>query len=459
MRSLRTASAALVAMAAIAATSATAGAAERARPVIDLNVDFYGVALSPNGDHSKDKARIRFTLARKSEVTVRIRRANKSRTVVYAERLGNLTRGDHTWAWKGKNLNGKVVRDGQYFAVIVADQIAENGKKRRHDTAVYVDTKFDVPWAPRLSADTVFPNTPGRERDFVGLTLGSDPTDPRTALGKVASTVKDARGRVVSAGEPFDYHDWEYQDAMPLAFSGTNAKTMAPLPAGAYRLRYKVWDMAGNPGGSKAVTVQVSDKPLVETTGSMVVPPTGPSRPAGPAASAGGRDGRWSATVGENDPQPVPCGAVSTSDVYAEAGATSFRSSDTCGKTYMRPSLAAAGGAVDLTDVLTPEVAPRGLRTSWLSMRGKPTVAGETDTARLYPSPFSWFYTLGTNFVSPAAVAEETVTTAPPVSYPFEAPYFSGYPRGFNWSIATVGTDSYDVAAVTVHYTYLTPQQ
>ena len=471
---LRTAAVGFAAAATIAvplATVTTADAAAQARPVIDLDVHSYGVALSPNGDQSKDKARIAFTLAKKSEVIVKIHRTDKTRTIVYKEKLGKLTRGDHTWTWNGKNLNGKVFRDGRYYAAFVADQVAEGGKKRVDDTAVYLDTKFDAQWAPKLSGDTVYPHTPGRERDFIGLTLDSEPDDPMAALGEVQSTLKDAQGRVVSAGKPFEYNAWYYASgyevSMPLAFFGTDAKTKTPLPAGTYRLRYKVWDVAGNPGGSKAVTVHVSDKPLVEVTGSVVVPPTGLSQPSGPAAGtpatttarAAERDGRWSPTVGENETRPVPCGTVVPSEVYTEPGAMSFRSADTCGgESRGRPSLAAAQGGVDLASILTPEVAPRGLRTSWVSMRGKPTVAGETDTARLYQSSLSWFYFLPDGYASPAAVPEETVTTTQPKDYPFEAPYFAGYTRAVDWFIATVGADSFDVAAVAVHYTYLTPQ-
>ncbi len=51
------------------------------------------------------------------------------------------------------------------------------------------------------------------------------------------------------------------------------------------------------------------------------------------------------------------------------------------------------------------------------------------------------------------------MTTTPPVSYPFEAPYFTDYARGVRWMIETKGTDSFDVAAVTVYFTYLTPQK
>ena len=111
---------------------------------------------------------------------------------MYKEKLGKVTRGDHTWVWNGKNRNGKVVKDGHYAAVFVADPIAEDGKKQSRGTAVYVDTRFDAAWAPRTSSDTVYPNTAGYPTDFVGLTLGNVPDDPMTSLGKVTEIVTDA---------------------------------------------------------------------------------------------------------------------------------------------------------------------------------------------------------------------------------------------------------------------------
>ncbi len=334
MHSLRTAAAALAAIATTAsplATATTADAAEQAGPVIKLDVDWYGVAFSPNGDHSQDKARIAFTLARKSEVIVKIRRTNEARTLVYKEKLGKVTRGDHTWVWNGKNRNGKVVKDGHYTAVFVADQVAEDGKKQNRGTAVYVDTTFDATWAPRTSADTVYPNTAGYPTDFVGLTLGNVPDDPMTSLGKVAEIVTDAEGRVVSKQQPFQYLSSGYYYSMPLSFRGRDAANN-PLPAGTYGLRFTVRDLAGNPGGTQTVTVNVSDRPLVEATGYVVVAPTAASVPAGRSSSRGG-----------DDVQPVPCGTVVPSEVYADPGAMSFRSSDACGGTWDRPSLATAG--------------------------------------------------------------------------------------------------------------------
>lgn len=343
MRSFRAAAVAFVAAAAVAVVAAplaTADAAGLTRPVIDVHVDINkGVSLSPNGDRSKDRASIKFTLAKKSDVIVRVRRHNRARTVVYKKRLGTLSRGDHTWEWNGKNLNGNVVRDGRYSAVFVADQVAQAGKTGRRSAGVFVDTDFNAQWAPKLSADIVYPHTTVIH-DEIGVTLDNDRYDPMTALGNVVSTLKDAQGRVVWTSRPFDYHASEYPAVMPLSFSGLDPKNQHPLPAGTYRLRYKVWDMAGNRGGSKAVTVHVSGKPLIESTGSIVVPPTGGSKASELAADTsattkptGVRDGR-SSTSGGNDTQPVPCGTVVPSEVYTEPGAMSFRSSDTCGGTW-----------------------------------------------------------------------------------------------------------------------------
>ena len=143
------------------------------------------------------------------------------------------------------------------------------------------------------------------------------------------------------------------------------------------------------------------------------------------------------------------------SELYADPGAMSYRSSDACGGTWSRPSIATATGGVDLSAILPPEVAPRGLKTSWVSMRGKPTVAGETDTASVSTYGGVSFGP----FVTSAAIAGESVTTTAAISHPFEPPYFTDYVRRLGWTVETKGTDSYDVAAVTVYFTYLTPQK
>ncbi len=88
-------------------------------------------------------------------------------------------------------------------------------------------------------------------------------------------------------------------------------------------------------------------------------------------------------------------------------------------------------------------------------MRGKPTVDGETDTAEVRATMF------GTSTGAAAtseSVAGESVTTTGPSRAIAWHPAWTSSNHGLYWSLTTHGTDSYDVAALTVHYTYLTPQ-
>jgi FlgD Ig-like domain len=440
------------------ATATTADAAARPRPVVkvepitDAWIGRAAAAFSPNGDHVKDKGRVAFKLAKKSEVTVKLRRTNKAETVVYKENLGKVTRGKHTWTWNGTNLNRKVVRDGSYLVVFTADQVADDGQTGRTWGYVHVDTKFDAQWKPEANTDTVYPRTLVIH-DRVGLSLNNSDGDPMTALGAFETTFKDPQGKALSKYRSKEYHSGMYQEAWPGSFAGTFPKN-EPLPAGAYTFRFKVWDLAGNPGGAKSLTVHVSDKALVEARGTIVVPPTGVTTattlPPAPA-SAAARDGR-SSTTGGDDPPRIPCGTVVPSEVYSETGAKSYRSSDACGDTWSRPAIATMSGRLDLSTVLTHDVAPRGVQLATVSMRGKPTVAGETDTARLraigYPNSSS---------VVSAAVAEETVTTTQ-ARYEWDSVYGADYFWNLDWTIETTGNDSFDVADVAVIYHYLTPQ-
>jgi hypothetical protein len=441
------------------ATAGTADAALRAgrgdwvvdvRDMSDLWRGRAVAAFSPNGDHVKDKARLRYKLKKKSEVTIKVRRTNKAETLVHKARVGKVTRGSHTWTWKGKNSNGKVVRDGSYLVTFVANPVADGVKTGRDSGLLHVDTKFDARWKPAYNgngSDTVYPRTLVIY-DWIGLTLGNSDGDPSTTLGGFETTLKNSDGRVISKGRSSAYHDEEYPPTLPLGFNGRHDKE--PLPAGAYTLRYKVWDLAGNPGGAKSLTVHVSDKRLVEARGSLVAPPAGPAAAAA-SAPAETLDGRSSVTVGQNEPPRIPCGKVVPSELYSEPGAMSYQSSDACGDDWFRPALATAGGNV--SSGLSQQVAPRGVQTAVFSMRGKPTVSGETDTARFAPR----INYPGAAVTSPA-VAEEMVTSTPRVRYEWEPMYAGTYTWDLAWTIETYGNDSFDVADVTVDYTYLTPQ-
>lgn len=455
MRHPRTLAAALagaaLAAAPLAAPLAVPAAADApdARPprVIKLDVDWYGVAFSPDRDGVQDRGRVHYELAQRSRVVVKVRRADRAATLVRKVRLGSVAAGDRSWAWDGRNDAGRRVRDGKYVATLVAEQVAAGGRKKSATTAVYLDTHFDVPWAVEMTDDTVYPRTPGPATDVVHVGLGSTPDNPlRSALGEVKQTLRDASGTVVVQRPFVEYHTDEYHAPRPLAVSGLD-RSGDPLPAGAYRLSFKVRDLAGNPGGARSVTLVVSDRPLVLATGSVVLRVAQPFAAPPPGAAPSGRRGG-------DDPPQVPCGSVVPSQVYAEATAMSLRSSDACGGTWTRPSIALGSGVFDLADVVAADQAPRGLSTAYAAVRGRPTVAGETDTAVLTTYGGSTV----TAPVRSAVTTEETVTASAPITYTFETPYAVEYPHELVWNIQTEGNDSFDAAGLTVHFTYLTPQ-
>ena len=368
----------------------SADAASTTPPVIRLGYDVYEGALSPNGDGSQDNVRIRFNLASRSDVIVTVRRNNTDRTVVYRKKLGRLSGGVHAWQWNGKNPRGKPVRDGRYSAIFVADQVARAGKTSRSAANVFVDTYFNTKWSPTLSADTVYPHTT-LTQDSIVVNLNNTVDDPMTELGQVVFSVKDASGHVVATSRSFDYRPSDFPEGVPLEFRGTDFKNNYPLPAGTYRLRYAVRDAAGEP------------RPRQGRPGARV----------GQATGRGHRVGRRSAHHRVDDnPRPQaeaetrsPCHAAPWCPprcIPSRARRASARPTPAEG-TWSRPSLAAAAGRLTL-DALTPQVAPRGLRSSWLSMRGKPTVAGESDTARLFSGGFSYSYPNSGPYVSSAAM-------------------------------------------------------
>lgn len=468
MPSWRAAAVALAATATIAAalatiTTATTAQAAGWRPILEVSTQ--RTWFSPNKDRVSDKVTISFFLREKAKVTVKVRRADEARTLVHTQELGKVSAGSggwtpHSWKWNGQNLDGKAVRDGGYTATFVASAVLD-GKKQVRSTKLYVDTEYDVPRTPETSLDTLYPRTT-LMRDALAVTLSGK--GMLATVGRAVMKVTDVDGAVVRRIDG----NALWRRSLVLPFDGRDAAGV-PLPGGRYTVGFKVWDKAGNKGRSKTTTVRVSDKALVEATGSLVVPPVGPTTastltpgPAGSTNSVAGRgaeDDR-SSTTGGDDPQPRPCGTVVPSEVYPDAGARSFRSADTCGTDWLRPGMAWAGGSLTLDD-LTADVAPRGLWTSKVSMRGKPTVAGETDTADLFlggigfsPNPSQ----LPRGTASPATT-EESVTTVGPVdsSRPPVYSRWSSAPQA-SWSIATYGTDSFDVADVTVTYSFLTPE-
>jgi flagellar hook assembly protein FlgD len=361
---------------------------------------------------------------------------------VFKEDLGKLRGRGHVWKWNGKDLDRDVVRDGKYSVTFVGTSVSEDGKKQRYSTTLWADTKFNKP-ASTLSLGTVYPQTT-LIRDAVEVRVSGKSN--RESVKRVDYRVRDAQGRLVLTG-----HRGGYRNAVAFPFDGRDGAG-APLPGGEYTVRLRVKDEAGNEGKAAPLTVTVADKPLVEKVETVVV------RPAGTQTVSGAPSDTTPPTPSTN-PLAAPCGTVVPSTVYAIPGAQSYRSADWC--TYRAtPHMAWREGRVDL-DNLTFAQAPRGLYSWQVSMRGRPTVSGETDTAELHldrmeVGVFGGPHTHGS--VSPATT-EESVTSTPAASATPQSTYAMWDSTPYvRWVIATHGVDSYDVADVTVRYSYLTPR-
>lgn len=408
-------------------------------------------SISPNGDKVKDRARIPFRLKRKSVVTVKVYRAHdaKDSKLLFTDRLGRLPRGRHNYRWNGRKPAGKLVRDNRYQISFVADPVKQRLEKAADYTTVYVDTRY-TPEPLQASSTIVYPNTTVIHDQIAfnhgGSFSSSGPDSER--VRKVTLVVTDSTGSVVRSVPQTYGRDLLY----PVPWDG-RSDSGAAVPAGAYTVRMEVIDLAGNKGISPAIDVTVSAAPLVLASGTRTTAPAAgplPPAPASDSASAASRsgDGRTTPTGGDDTPTE-PCGTVFASSIYPDQGA-SFRSRSKC--TFWSRDEARASNVLRLREL----DAPRGLQSVQVSMRGRPTFDGEVDTARIGFGPEGCGCT-GYLTATSSAVTGETVTTPPALDRPWDATGYRG-PVGVEWTIVTVGFDSYDVADVTASFTYLTPQ-
>ena len=206
--------------------------------------------LSPNGDHVRDVANVRFTLSESSRVSVRIREIGKDGETQV--RLGRLAAGDHRWRWQGLDLDGRPLPDGQF----VLDLVAARGAVTDHAYVVAV-----VRGVPRdtmaSSRTTVYPaatvvhdrvelaylregwdSLRDEDPDNEAFTDEPDPVQVRVAL-----RITDRKGAVVYRAAKHDYTPRFSWDARRP--DGT------PHPAGRYLARMRSLDVLGN-----TVTVQ-----------------------------------------------------------------------------------------------------------------------------------------------------------------------------------------------------------
>jgi flagellar hook assembly protein FlgD len=411
------------------------------------------IVFSPNGDKFLERARVSYTLKRKSVVTVTITRVNdgtdESKTVL-TKKLGKVSRGTHKFTWNGKKKRGgKVLRDGHYLIAFTADPVKKHIKKGYVYVHEYLDTRYQ-PERLEPKSTTIYPSTTVIT-DQIGFNHGGSHKDWRSErIDTAALVVKDAAGNTVRTQQPQDYGPDYVQ--YPVAWDGRDDNG-AVLPAGQYTVQMRVTDWAGNSGVSPDITVTVSAVPLVLASGSRALTPASGALPPAPATSAEkvrqlesrAGDDRSSANGGDDSPTQ-PCGVVFASDIYPAPGA-SFRSRSNCGWAINH---AIGGGSL-----MMPELnAPRGLHTAQMTMRGRPTFDGEADAAQL---SFQFLYDNSGDTATTPAAPGEAMTSTKVAENPWN-PSTATQPTGVSWTIRTVGFDSYDVADLKVDFTYLTPQ-
>ncbi len=384
------------------------------------------VEFSPNDDRRKDVARIWFELAKPAKVKVKLTRGERAseRVVLGPVRLGRLQPGKHVWKWDGRKNSGRTAGDGRYEMLVKA-RLA-NGRVLRTGLDVKVDTVYDSPLVA-VTDSTVYPTT-DVVHDLIRISYDRGSGQIwhdwiHRGIGEIINASGDVvdQWAVHDAGGPLPWdlqHGWDGRDA-----AGN------PLPAGAYWIQYTGTDKAGNRGSSPRLPVQVTHTPLVEVSGTASV-----------SAAESGRRSSWQ----------FPCGAVDLSSRY-QNGITIRTIPEAECPAANQPRDAACSCASSSHAIQPDVVAPRGIRTHRVTMRGAPAVDGESDVATL--NLFG-----GAETLTPQAPGE-AITVSPTYLHPFRA---VSYPRGeqslMGWMVQTVGGNSYDVAEFTVDYTYLTPQ-
>ena len=410
----------------VAAGSGTAVAAPSSSAGHTRALEVRGPSsFSPNGDRRLDTARFAITVGQRATVKVRVVR--DGRVVKGPVRLGDHRSGSTVrWIWDGRNDNGRHVRDANRYRVKVS-ATTRTGRVHRHEHWLTLDTVYR-PERLVVNDDTVYPRTTV-VHDRIGFGVRPNVATGSDDLGRGTLRITRPGGKVVFSSHTGAWdRNYPFTPPFPVAWDGRDNDGKR-LPAGRYWARVRSTDGAGNTGATARIPVRVAADRLVELSGTVTVSPVGTAVPYNPCENS---------TANGCGDFP-PCGSVVPSSAYADPGALSYRSSTGCSTNTFQHR---APGPHRL--VLGPDT-PRGAAVTRVSMRGRPTVSGETDTARLFVSDAS--------AVSPVTTEESlTTATAPPVE-PRELLWAE--PR---WGVSTFGEDSFDVATFTVDYSYLAPR-
>jgi flagellar hook assembly protein FlgD len=383
--------------------------------------------FSPNRDGRLDRAR--FTIAVKKRSKVKVKVVRNGERVKGPVHLGEHRAGTRlTWAWGGRDNHGKRVQDAPNYHVKVLAKATRSGETHVAETSLRLDTVFQ-PKVLVVHADTVYPRTKvAHDRLWFGLRY---PDDFRAdSMGRGTLRITKPGGKLVYSRFTRGWdRNYPFTDPFPVAWDGRDGDGKR-VPAGKYWARVRARDAGSNSGQTRRIPIRVSDERLVVKTGTATVTAADSYQVYNPCE-------RSTANGCGDFP---PCGSVVASTGYPDPEALTYRSGTGCSPDSYRHL--AIG-----THVLTPLAhTPRGLAVSRVTLRGKPTTAGEADAVRLSVRDVT---------VTGAASTQESLTTATPG--PVAPQTLVRAPKAA-WNVFTTGEDSYDVADFAVDYVYLAPR-
>ena len=374
-------------------------------PTLIKAADF--VAFSPNGDHRKDLASLRFVLDEPARVTIVLR--NPRHAVVRRASLGALSAGRHAWKWDGRGSGGTRVRDNNFEATSTAATATRRDSAR---TILRVDTQL----IGRLvtTRPTVYPRASvvADRVQLMWLGEGWSAWDEELFWedGLVARSLLEIS---TPAGERV-WRRLVRDEYTPVFDWSARRDGGALLPAGRYVARAVVSDAAGNRSRDRE-DLWVSHGQLVEEVWSATV---GAARARVYGPEFGGCNG-----CGESA-GPVP------SERFPDG--LSFRAAT---ESWQWGTAAYFGSDVPFAE------AP--VDTYRVTATGGPTVPVSPDQGRLDGI-----------VVGPG---DATVTTPWRSVNLTGDPFLPGMDLPVTWSFQTARDNSYDVATFTVEYRHYVP--
>jgi flagellar hook assembly protein FlgD len=370
---------------------------------------------------------VRFELAERSRVHVNVR-DSRGKYIRGSVNLGVRPAGWNYWTWTGHANGGAKVPDGEYWISVLVTAVS-SGHYYAPRVPALVHRRYH-PGSVNLSHQTVYPRSTAVHDS---ISLGVRP--PRIAT--LTMRVRNQAGKVVFTRRSKEAHTFQR-----VRWDGRD-RSGRPLPAGTYYVTSSGVDHDCFSGTSKPRKVVVSARKLVTHTRTL--------------------------TMAAADPEPLQemrcmdceadCGTVTPSDRFATEGALSFRSGPTdCGP--LRAWQATRASRYIPHD----KFAPRGYGTVTVSVFGGPTTPGAADQGALTVDYGSvrdtyyggWSQPRTTTVMTGPDVSDHTTTSA---TVPIGMVQGAEMVPGFGWRFTTRNGASYDVATVTLTYTYLTPQR